>query len=845
MDDELAALIKRCQSTDAGQGYQYLNTITDPPTPIWIRTSCLTDLMTGYCDIVSRRPGSFYLAEAPKPEFQLPLMVQGLFRFSGDISTESLNFIVHTIIARYQRMIKDRFNVSATQAETLAIYLGSWSSVDHTFRYRIQFPYIRVDPNEQHATMRDQLIREISIENPWKDLPMLPISGWDTQIDPKPYKWITMVGSRDRRGVDPLEFINVYGEIVIGGRNFQDFTDAEIQDYLENQMVPTPEPRHSLIVHTIHPFMKVLPARAPSPSVNFDWWLPVFCSIYYGSGTILTLQKQTSLPTRAVQTSYSRSDQNRFTDFNIAIELMETCLKEVRAQEDFYFNDIGRALHHITHGSEEGYRKWIEWGEPRGANIRGKELMWNSMEYSGITMKTIMFYARHDNEDTYKLWHKDWVTTDMAAACGGGHSHVAKALYKTFCLKYVCAAVSNTSWYVFNDNHWSHIDKGYSLSIALTEEFVQLFDLCRKKWNDDKIASQDASMKSKLEWDIMNVTKIIAKLADNTFKTKVLNEALNYFYDPYFADHFDNLPHLFCARSCVFEMRDGRILTRDGKPEDYLTMESGVKYDPRLTMDSMDVREALTWMNQLMVDPTLVKILKKKCGSLLYGGNLDKTLDALTGPPDAGKSTFIRALCMALGKYAVKGDNGVLFGNRSGDGPSPSLARLRGVRVQIFEELETERGSINSGFVKRATGNDSFFARFLNQNGGEVHPLFKTFFVCNDIPAFSTFEPAMRQRLFPIPFGSRWLFDAPADPNEQMRLRIFKRERYFDSKLPGLARALLWLMVQWYTLYHDEGIQRMEIIENTAAKYWAGVDYYFQFGNSALSRQLLPDGQTR
>lgn len=865
MDDELDKVISRDRDDDANRGYPYVNTLTSPPTSFRIRAGAVTDFITSYCDIVSRSgTNSFYVAEVPKPEMHnLPLAIHGMFRFPQMPESESLNFLVYSIAARYQRAILEKLQISQARSELIFVYLGRYSSADHSYRYRLQFPYCRIDQAEMYGILRENVINQISMDLPWNHAGIrpLPISGWDTQIEPKPYQYLTLYGSRERRDLEPLELVEIVGHITLGSPNdHHDDLDKQ-REIINNQMYPEPQPRGDLISPSMHSFFRRgIPEKkfsVPTPSEDPEWWMPVFLSIYFASGIDAVPQPGLERPVR-LPISSQRSDSGRFTDFSIACELIDTCLREHRAQKEFYFKDLGRALYRITNGAPEGMAKWLEFGERRGADLRSEVLLgtaktieelWFTFEGCHVTLKTIMYWAREDCEEAksavFTNWQTDWCAPDMKAACAAVHAYVAKALYKKFCLDYCVSSISNNSWYEYRNHHWTHVDKGYTISIALTEQFTQMFHAHQANVTNRKAAERDPSVKHSLGMEADAVSGLIKKLGDHKFKTQVLAEAMNYFHIPEFSDLCDNAANLICTQNGVIEMQLGRFMFRNGKPEDYLTLHTGVKYEEKFTWDSREVHAACDWINQLMVNPNLVEIMKRTLGCLLYGGNLDKLLFAWTGPPDAGKSTFVGGICMALGKYAVKGDNGVLYGSRSGDGPSPSLARLRGVRVQIFEELETERGSINSGFVKRATGNDTFFARFLNQNGGEIHPLFKTIFVCNDIPSFSTFEPAMRSRLFPEPFDSRWSDNAPKDPQECQRLRVFQKDRYFQSKLPGLARALLWLMVQWYPKYHEYGLSRLKEIEGVAAKYWADQDYYQRFIDMKMHRYDKINGQVQ
>ena len=828
MDPEIGKLIRETQSK-TGKGIPFR--LNNDGARIELDPKLVNNFMYSYCNIIDKRRGPFYVAEIVSENQPIPLVVEGIFEYNEGtkMSMGEQDRMILLIIFCYQRVIEDTITLSETRSELIAVRLDRIvNSTRPAWNYRIQFPYCRLD-DELRLAVRAQVLITIQNHNILGTMPSAPRNGWDTIISSAPITHLTMFRSSTKIGVDPLDFTEVYGPLTMEMIN----GDDEIYRY----------PKGGLITLPLHSFLKEIPEGVPcyKDEVNFQYWLPVFLSIYYGHTRVIS--KSSANSSSANTPAGNLRVVNKFgpDDWVIAKDMLDM-LSATRAQNEFYFNDVGRALYNSCHGSTEGLTEWIAFGKKHEVFTEPCADLYPKFEGSWITAKSLRFYARADSPDAYDRWLQNYRRSIMDLAAGGRHAHVAEALYETYCLDFCSAFISNNGWYHYSGHHWTHIDKGYEFSKHITKQFCYELEKHRADIINRQMHNDDRSEKEILEGKIKKLTALMDKLADNRYKTAVMAESLNYFYDPKFSSRYDNAPHLLCVRTGVIEMNEKTFLFRPGKPEDYLTLTTGVAYNDKLDSSNRSVLRALVWIEQLMVQPELIIAMQNFMGSIPYGGNLDKKVMIWTGPPDGGKSSFTRAINLALGEYAIKGENNVLYNNRSGDGPSPSLARIRGTRMQFYEELETERGVISSGFIKRATGNDTFFARRLHENGGEIDPLNKTVMVCNLVPQFSTFDQATKERVYIMPFGSRWVENPPASAAEQKQTRTFKRDRQFNSQIPEYAVALLWLMINWYPRYMQDGLPKPVAVTNVNEKYWADCDYYYRFREDNMHRYLLPDG---
>jgi hypothetical protein len=162
-------------------------------------------------------------------------------------------------------------------------------------------------------------------------------------------------------------------------------------------------------------------------------------------------------------------------------------------------------------------------------------------------------------------------------------------------------------------------------------------------------------------------------------------------------------------------------------------------------------------------------------------------------------------------------------------GPTPQLARAKNTRIAFLDEPEDDV-QIHKGVIKRYTGGDTFFARLLQDNGGDIQATFKMILVCNKVPIIPNADSAVQNRTRLFPFLSTWdLKDIPEEEEEQYSERKFKMDPFFEFRIPILAPAFLWIMAQYYPHYIFEGLNDPQIVIEHTASYWRDNDVYAQF----------------
>lgn len=212
----------------------------------------------------------------------------------------------------------------------------------------------------------------------------------------------------------------------------------------------------------------------------------------------------------------------------------------------------------------------------------------------------------------------------------------------------------------------------------------------------------------------------------------------------------------FDRNTCLFNCQNGTLDLktlefREHNPEDFLTMVSGVVYEPEAACPRWN-----TFISEVMCgDQELAAYLQRALGYALTGDTTLECMFILYGATSRnGKGTTMETFLKIMGDYGKTSNPEMLstkFGNANASGPSEEIARLAGVRFVNISEPE-KKITFNAALVKRLTGNDTINARYLHENSFDFRPVFKIFINTNYLPNVSDMTLFDSGRLKIIPF---------------------------------------------------------------------------------------------
>lgn len=282
---------------------------------------------------------------------------------------------------------------------------------------------------------------------------------------------------------------------------------------------------------------------------------------------------------------------------------------------------------------------------------------------------------------------------------------------------------------------------------------------------------------------------------------------------------FDRNTDLFNCQNGTLNLTTGEFRPHD--PADFLTMMSGVTYDPNATCPRWE-----QFISEVMCnDADLALYLQKALGYALTGDTSLECLFILYGATSRnGKGTTMETFLKIMGDYGKTSNPEMLstkFGNTNASGPSEEIARLAGVRFVNISEPE-KKITFNAALVKRMTGNDTLNARFLHENSFDFKPNFKIFINTNYKPSVSDMTLFYSNRLKLIPFKRHF------EEHEQD-----KGLKAFFSTDVCLSAIFNWCY-EGYKRFRSEGLEDPAAVSQATKEYQEESDRIGQFVDAWL-----------
>lgn len=562
-------------------------------------------------------------------------------------------------------------------------------------------------------------------------------------------------------------------------------------------------------------------------------------------------------------------------------------LKQERVEEHNLWHQIGLILYNIFHGEDKGLDLWLEWsknikeshsqrGTPDNFNDSVCINAWRRMVKKGITLGTLKFLSKKDNQREYNKIIKEHLKNYVQKVCDIGASHfdIAKLLFEKYGHEYVCCSYSKKIWYKFDKHVWKKNDEGIDLRKRISTDVAKMFDqkiqeLKKERQelssvnqtSDDGFEDYSGSeSESDEEVDITNqqnnhrkdITKIetinkkidklyklITQCKQNPFKNSVMKECMELFFDPKFKQNLNNNKYLFAFKNGVYDLKTDTF--RDGQPNDYITISAGVNYRTFSYNDSAIIN-IIDFFEKIFPDKSVRDYFIHTSSEVFVGGNHRKHVYVWQGYGHNGKTVTQNLFEKMLGDYSIKLPTSLIVGKRTASGSAcPELARAgNGVRWAIAQEPE-QKDIINTGILKELSGNDTFFARALFDDGGEMTPMFKLGLICNKLPQIPNSDQATWNRIRIIPFESTFTDDAPDSPEEQLKSKTFPKDREFeDKKLPDMLEGLAWYLLDYRHKNKLKTLIEPEKVTAATAAYQRKNDIYRQY----IEEQIIEHEQS-
>ena len=419
---------------------------------------------------------------------------------------------------------------------------------------------------------------------------------------------------------------------------------------------------------------------------------------------------------------------------------------------------------------------------------------WDRMVKKDYSIGSLRHFASMDNPKVYDKLRNENVERYIKQSLSGSHNDIAHALYELYSTEFICANLKHKTWFQFKNHHWEEIEQGIYLKKRISSTILNKYTALGKEYFDKLSAAQDSGEQAMYKERIKQLMKLQSSLKSHPFKSNVMKECMEVFYDGNFLRKLNKNPYLVGFKNGVYDTRIHSF--RSGSPEDYISIQMAIEYKI-FDESAVEIAQVNNFLSKVFPDKSVRDYFLDTSSDVFVGGNQSKIVQVWTGEGDNAKSITQILFEKMLGKYAVKLPTSLIIGKRTQSSAAcPELVRAgNGVRFAVLQEPD-QKDVINIGILKELSGNDTFFARGLFKDGSEITPMFKLVLICNEPPQLPYGDKAVWNRIRVIPYEATFCDDAPESVEEQMLEKRFPKDRQFSEKIPGMVEAFAYLLLE-------------------------------------------------
>ena len=467
----------------------------------------------------------------------------------------------------------------------------------------------------------------------------------------------------------------------------------------------------------------------------------------------------------------------------------------------------------------------------------------------GLTKRSLMYWSKTDahekfakvRENTIDYYLEKTIDSSLAALassdtdtnkkCAGcGEADIAEVLYQLKNGEYVCVSVKDNIWYQFQNHRWSQIDSGTTLRSAISNELRELYWKKADSLNSQMVALPEGDHRiEKMKNRLDKILAIHSRLGKTSDKKNIMIEAKDRFYESGFLKQLDMNPYLMCFKNGVWDFKEG--VFRTGKPDDYLSISTGIDYIKNdLVKDKEVIEEVQTFMSQLFPIPELKKYMWQHLASTLIGVAKDQTFNNYIGGGSNGKSVLTSLMGMILGGYKYDLPPSAITSRERTKvgGLAPEIVGLKGKRYVVMGE--TSKGDvINEGIMKQFTaGNDKITARAPYMiEPLEFYPQFKMVLCANQVLKLNAMDHGTWRRMRYVSFLS--LFTNNPVSDDPLKPYQFKLVPDIEKKLDGKFKYVFMDLLIEIVLKTGGKVDDCDIVTAETDKYRQSQDVISEF----------------
>lgn len=790
------------------------------------------------------------IMERAMPE--MPIVIDMTLRFSKDPEDPYDSEFVKEVVSHMQHCIYEKYNLDEYDDDPGNLLIcvitepkKGYMTVEgknryYTYPVRFYFPFCKVEARTIDGLL-ESLSNQLRSRNVLGVLGQAPIGDWDSILKAYINTPLPLYGSSERAEQPPFYLEAIYPDLT-DHINSDDsmssvvsLTVGDVFDMNEHTLVLTNQVQDHVY-----------------SDLDDDELLPFFLSINFTPSTIPMREHDTPAATPIQRGSIADYGNRHYkSDKEMSVELLNLISPD-RYLNKYRWIDIGKAIHTSFKGSAEGLSYWITNTDRAIARVRHtiphlqpsvqeacSEAYYDFPEPTNVTVRTLAWFAREDNEESYKTWHNAWALPFRQESLNMSHDTLAKALYCELWLDHACHVQGKTrTVYTYENNRWVKVEDGYSIRMRISDDFKNAYEFERAELGEQIARTSDVREKARMEETHGVLSKIIKMLGNRGVRNQILGDVLDRLTIRSFAGLLDKNGSLTGHPNGVTEVDidDAYIDFRRGKPEDYLSKTTAAKYDVNMSWEHKRVQDFMEWMKEMFIDNDTRHFVMKLFASGYVAGNYDKIGPFFTGDFNNGKSTLSNFIIRAWGAYAVKfPTTGITRGYSDSGSPNPAMVRISGPRWGLADEPDAKE-KFHSGPFKRVFGNDDFYNRGLYSDGGDLENTCTVTVWANRIPPFPDADAACRIRFCCIPCLTTYVKEgAPESREEQFAQRIMPMRKSFQTSVNRLTSAALWVWHQYFPIWCKESLDyRPPEIEAATTAYWEENDIYLMYKSDRI-----------
>jgi len=772
-----------------------------------------------------------------------PILVDLDFRYNTDITTrQHSDEMIYDLLEIYMKHIQNIFDIN--QGNIIPVYIFQKDNVNCCDKVTKDGVHIIINiktPHKIQELLRDLVLKDIN--NVFESLPL--INSYEEVLDKGISTGCTnwqLYGSQKSKHSSAYKCIYKLSYTIDNEQSTIDIIVDKIDETNGHQFLHDICARNTNCLQSeLTPQYREMLEKTTKPKVGTITELTNEEQCFINDEGIIDIEAICSIT--SVQELQQKADA--------WIETLESYEYKIREAHEYtmilpseYYNDrnkwirVGWALRNV---SKKLFITWLSFSSQSDKfsmiDITGYFDQWNSFKPHGVTDRSIIWWAKHDNEEGYKkirektLEHLIDKTKDSCTEWD-----IANVIYHYYKEEFRCASIKNNIWYHFNKHRWVENERGnklrFQISNTISRIFTEKVDYYLKR-------SVDPELDIKQQDIMKKYAGVYSTIATNLRKTQskqnIMKEAAEIFFekDPNFLANLDKNPYLVCFTNGVYDFTDNEF--RPGRPDDYLSLSTNLRYIPineKSKKQQNIIQEVELFMKQLFPKKSLNKYMWEHLASVLIGINKPQTFNIYNGCGRNGKSKLIELMSKAFGDYVGTVPTSLVTSKRGGVGSlTPEIAQLKGKRYAVMQEPSKD-DMLNDGVMKSLTGGDPIQANPKFKDPIVFMPQFKLVVCTNNLFRVKSNDDGTWRRIRLCEFMSRFVENPKKDPKKYEYAIDHDIEKKFDTWKEVFIALLIDISKK-----QQGNVKDCSMVLKASNHYRNDQDYLSQFTNERLFKK--------